>query len=181
MTVDINILYSQALKGDKTAEHELFRHLSDRIRYSVHRRVGNKQDAEELAQEALLTVLKEYQNVEISTSFAAWVFKIVDNRILAYWGTKQRTRDRHMPLDASTDLPAHTHPDPDLKRQLLKCLKQLGEIKVRHARAIVLSTQGYSSDEICSRMNLTRNAFYLLLSRARAMLAGCLEKGSVTS
>ena len=130
MAENINILYSKAKDGDATAEDELFRYLSDRIRYSVHRKVGNKQDAEELAQEALVAVLGEYRDIEITTSFAAWVFKIVDNRILNYRGTKKRTRGRHIPLEESGDLPAYTHPNPDLKRMLLECLKQLGDLKV---------------------------------------------------
>ena len=181
MAVKINILYSRAKEGDASAEEELFRYLSDRICYSIHRKVGNEQDAEELVQDALMTVLKEYREIEITSSFAAWVFKIVDNKILNYWGTRKRTRGRLVSLGESDEYPAYSNPNPDLKRKLLECLRQLGDVKIRHARVIVLNSQGYSSDEICERMTLTRNAFYLLLSRARAMLADCLEKGSSSS
>jgi RNA polymerase sigma factor (sigma-70 family) len=181
MAVKINTLYSSAKKGDTAAEEELFRYLSDRFRYSIHRKVENEHDAEELVQDALMTVLREYREIEITTSFAAWVFKIVDNKILNYWGTRKRTRGRSVSLEDSDEQPAKSEANLDLKRQLLQCLKRLGDLKIRHARVIVLNSQGYSSDEICKRMSLTRNAFYLLLSRARTMLADCLAGRSSNS
>ena len=64
-----------------------------------------------------------------------------------------------------------------LERQLLDCLRALNRSNGRHARILNLHYQGYSVEEICRRLSLTRTNFYTILSRARTILLACLEKG----
>ncbi|MCP4703685.1 MAG: hypothetical protein GY865_03665, partial [candidate division Zixibacteria bacterium] len=49
----------------------------------------------------------------------------------------------------------------------------------RHARILNLHFLGYTTEEICSRLEITKTNMYSLLSRARSMLELCLNKGSL--
>jgi DNA-directed RNA polymerase specialized sigma24 family protein len=70
-------------------------------------------------------------------------------------------------------------PDPRFERQLLECLRKVGRHNNNFARALNLNYQGYSTEEICDRLKLTKVNFYSILSRARSMLDLCLKKGGL--
>ena len=87
----INTLYQNARDGDRSAERELLKHLDVSFRLFAQRRVWNEQDAEEVVQEALLTISTNYGSMEFETSFAAWAYKVLQNKILDHV-KKKRTR-----------------------------------------------------------------------------------------
>jgi DNA-directed RNA polymerase specialized sigma24 family protein len=66
-----------------------------------------------------------------------------------------------------------------LEPRLLDCLRKLHAVNKRHARLVNLCYQGYSVDEICRKMNLTRTNLYTILSRARTALQVCLDEGDI--
>ena len=175
----INTLYTNALNGNKASEEELFQCLLDRFRYSVHHRIWDKDAAEEIVQDALLTIVQEYSQVEIHTSFAAWAYKVVDNKILGYIKKKKQSAGTMVEYsDFSSSIQGKAI-DPTLRRVLLDCLKKLSKTRLRYSRVLILHYQGFSISEISEKMKLTRNAFYLLLSRSRKMLAECIENGKI--
>lgn len=181
MKPNINQLYKTACSGGKPAEEELFSSLLDRFRYSIHLRIGNQQDAEEIVQDTLMIVAREFKQINIESSFAAWVHGVVNNRILAY--IKKKKTELARTADLLPEEPSHlpVSSNSDFKSRLLDCLRKMREAKVRHVRILNLHYQGYKTDEICSRMDMTENALYVLLSRARKMLAGCLDNGEINA
>lgn len=68
-------------------------------------------------------------------------------------------------------------PDPDLEMNLARCLRRLIQSYPRYARVLNLKYQGYSTEQICEKLRITRDNLYVLHSRARAELKGCLAKG----
>ena len=70
--------------------------------------------------------------------------------------------------------------DPTLKSRLLDCLRKLSKTRLAHARILTLHFQGFSVPEICDRVGISSNNLYVRLSRARKLLANCLENGDVT-
>ena len=155
--MDINSLQVLARGGDKTAEDSLFCELSARFRLFVRQRIGDEQDAKEVVQNALLTIVQEYMGVEFQTSFAAWAYKVLDNRILAYYQTCKRQAARSQSLsDAGGNLEmAGANPQPELRHRLLSCLDKIMRANRRYARILNLHYQGYKTDEICEMMELT--------------------------
>jgi RNA polymerase sigma-70 factor (ECF subfamily) len=180
--VNINKLHGDACRGDRQAAEELFEVISSRFRLFTHHKIRNKTDAEEIVQEALMTIYAEYNKITFRTSFFAWALKVLDNRILNYLRKKKRESQRFGPEinwnQESLDKSIET--DPDLKRQLLLCLQKICQRNIRYARILNLHYQGYKTDEICNRMNIKPETLYSALSKARSMLEGCLEKGDVT-
>jgi len=175
--LDINELYNNARQGDEASERRLFVLLSERFAEFAHRRVWNEQDARDVVQEALLTITREYRSLKVETSFAAWAYKVLDNRILAYIKSK-RVRDGRMAGDAALErMPARPDENPTLRTRLLECLRKIHRRSPRHVRVLNLRYQGYTTEEICERMKISRNALYILMCRVRAMLDMCLNAG----
>lgn len=176
--MSIETLYQSALQGDSAAEKTLFQQLSVRFGLICQHRIWNKEDAEEIVQEALVTVLGGFKDIEIERSFAAWAHKVLDNKILTYLKTKKARISRQGEADLEA-LPDRDNPaDPRVKVALLHCLQEVGRANSRYARALNFHYQGYSTAEICQRLKMNPGHFYVLLMRARAMLAECLGSRS---
>lgn len=179
--MNINDLYAVARDGNQTGEEELFRALSARFRLFVRQRIWDELDSEEIVQDALMTICKEYKGIDFTTSFSAWAYKVLDNRILGYIQTKKRHEGRISPVSEAENLPAtdRDNPKQELKQKLMKCMRKVASANLRYARVLNLHYQGFSTEEICDRTGLTRNNLYSVLSRARSMLEYCLDKGDI--
>ena len=177
MSTAINDLHSRALLGDSDAEKQLFSFLTGRFLTFAHQKVWNNEDAEEIIQNALATVAAEYKTIEIESSFAAWAHKVLEYKFLAYLQTKKRQKGRNVPIDNTEYESGGWTPEPGLKMHLLDCLNKVGRTSRRYARILNLHHLGFTREEICDRLDLTRNQSYAVMSRARAMLRDCLEKG----
>ena len=177
MTASINALHKEAAGGSRAAEQQLFDALTVSFRLFAGHRIQNRDDLEEVVQEALMVIARRYQEIEFEVSFAAWANKVLENTVLKYYrskGTRQRI------FDAGTDgmdEVASYQPDPMLKKRLLDCLREVSRTRLRHARILTLHFQGYTVDEICRRLGITVNNFYVTLMRARNLLAECLGRG----
>jgi len=177
--LDIDTAYKLARDGDSTARENLFRILSVRLRLIANYRIWDTDDCEDVVQDTLMVISKEYSQLEIESSFTAWCRKVLHNRILNYLKKKQ-TRELNMTTGFDlADQTAAIGEDLDFKSTLMNCLGKVMENNPKYARILNFYYQGYSTEEICSRLNLTTGHFYVMLSRARSMLAYCLEKGEV--
>ena len=177
--MDIDKSYLAARNGDKKAEEQLFQCLTARFRLFVKRKIWNQGDGEELMQEALMTVFDKYKDIEQIDNIAAWAHKVLNNKILNYFKTKALHESKLSELERQTISNKPVIPDSTLELQLLDCLKKIGSINTRHARILNLHHHGYSVEEICGKLDFTRNNLYSVLSRARSMLELCLEKGDL--
>lgn len=177
----INDHYQKAISGDFRAEKALFGLLLERFRFLTHHKIGWNQDAEDVAQEALLVVSNSYRTLKVEKSFAAWTVKVLHNRILDFHDSRQRRLKREV-VDNEGDLISQAAVEPDegyLKLILIKCFRKLLAVNRQYGRVLNLRTQGIETDEICSKLKITRSNLYISLHRARTMLAECLRNGSI--
>jgi RNA polymerase sigma-70 factor (ECF subfamily) len=176
---DLNKLFDRARAGDAAAEKQLFDYLTDRFRQFARLRIWNPSDADEVVQETMVVICREYMALEITSSFTAWAYKVLDNRILAC-RQSQQTRIRRIESDDSViETLAKPTVDPDLRRQLVECLRKICAANRRYGRVLNYHSQGYGTDEIKERLSLKESTLYSLLHRSRAMLRRCLESGEV--
>jgi len=173
--LDINSLYFTARSGDKAAEEQLFAVLAVRFRVLTNHKVWNEQDAEDVAQNALAVVAREYRQTDILISFAAWAYKVLDNRILSYLKGKKQRADVY-----NNDPPEFLQSEPMLKMKLLDCVRRVRRANRKYGLAVLLHYQGYTTSEVCAKLGVTTQNFYMILSRARAMLKRCLETGEIS-
>lgn len=171
-------LVDRARNGDLEAERQLFEYLRVRFQVIAKRRVCEPADAEDIAQDACLTVAEKYKGQQFSVGFEAWAYGVLKMKIGNYLQKhKVRHREVVMACVGSTAGTAKETSDPYLRRRLIECLRQLIAINRNYARALNLVYQGYAAREACSRMNVTPNNFYVILNRGRSMYRACLEGG----
>ncbi len=177
--MNINVLHEQARGGDLAAEGRLFEELTARFRLFAQQKISDRQDVLEVVQDALTTVVEKHGEIEFKVSFAAWAHQVLKNKILYYYRTRATRGSRMEPLPEGVEPPDQWEPNPEFEPRLLDCLRKVCAVNRRHARILNLHYQGYSVEDICGRLNLTRGNFYSVLSRARSMLELCLDKGDV--
>ena len=172
-------LLKQAKAGDQAAENELFSRLLVRFRIFAKHRVMDSLDAEDLANDACLTVIQKYKDENITENIMAWSFGVLKMKIGNYL-QKQRVRKKTKYLDFQDEKnqPAsYTEFDPDLRIRMINCLKSLVSKYSKYARVLNLVYQGYGTQEIIGKLGITRNNLYVILNRGRSLLKSCLETG----
>jgi len=177
--LDINELYEMARTGDKAAEEKLFHTLSVRFRSLTVQKVRDKDDCDDIVQNAVLTISQEYKAIEIRTSFSAWAYKVLQNRILKHYNIGQRKIHNEENLSRFFEAPSNFEPDPTLESRLIDCLQKISKVGSRYARVLNLFYQGYSTEDVCRKLEISSNNSYVVLSRARSMLKLCLEVGEI--
>lgn len=177
----IDELYADIRSGGKKAESLLFEHLSVRFSLIAHLKIGNREDAEDVVQEALSVIAREYRSMEFR-SFRAWAYKVFDNRLLDYIGRKMRkTENIATVIDEGSLMVEDPNRDFDLKIRLRECLEKVRALNTRYARILNLHYQGFPPENVCSKLGVTKENLYMILSRARSTLNRCLETGEVKS
>ena len=63
--MNLNELHKNAESGDRKAEGELFQYLSERFEQFANRRIWDKENAKEVAQEALMLIAQEYKSISL--------------------------------------------------------------------------------------------------------------------
>jgi len=176
---NLTLLFESAVLGDKSAETELFDYLGVRFRLFVKRRLWAQDDWEDIVQDALTTVSQKYKEVKPAEKLPGWAYRVLKNKLMNYMQAKSRREaiETRMPQNASFSIGGT--PEHGTKRQLLKCLRQIWRVNVRYARILNLHHLGYSTEEVCRKLELRPEVYYSVLSRARGKLKQCLEKGSL--
>jgi RNA polymerase sigma factor (sigma-70 family) len=177
----VNHLVELARNGDDGAEKQFIKILSVRFVAIAKRRIGSRDDAEDIAQEACVTVLAKYK-VDLSiANFEAWAYGVLRMKIGNHLQKKTTRQEQPLPETELCDTsgePAQHH-DPELGLRLNDCVRKLIVVFPRYARVLNLIYQGYKSDEICRRLKISPNNMYVILSRGRSLLKQCLEKGDI--
>lgn len=172
---NLNELHQAAASGDLGAEKQLLEYLRDSFTIFAQQRLGNSQDAEEAVQNALMVIQQYYKDITIEKSFAAWCHKILYHKIMDLYKTKGTQRAHKMKLTELANDRSTQNPDPIISRNLLRCLKKVAGRNIRFARILNLHYQGFNKEEICLKLKIKSPYFYVLLSRARNLLADCLK------
>jgi RNA polymerase sigma-70 factor (ECF subfamily) len=171
-------LVEQARAGDAGARQTLYTQHVDRVFRTVRGMLRSDADAEDVTQDALLTVLTSLPHYKprADARFAAWVTTIAVNTV------RRRFRRRRPELTADGGLPdtesGATDPGEELDRarQRRALLIALGELAERD-RTIVSLRYGaeLNASEIAVALRLEPAAVRKALERARTRLAARIE------
>jgi RNA polymerase sigma-70 factor (ECF subfamily) len=171
-------LVEQARAGDAGARRTLYTQYVDRVFRTVRGMLRCDADAEDVTQDALLTVLTSLNKYSPRTGarFAAWVTTIAVNTV------RRRFRRRHPELTATGELPdtpddaADPADDFDRARQRRALLIALSELPERE-RAIVSLRYGaeLNASEIAATVGIEPATIRKILERARTRLGARIE------
>ena len=171
-------LVERARAGDTGARRTLYIQHVDRVFRTVRGMLRSDADAEDVTQDALLTVLTSLHKYtpRVDARFAAWVTTIAVNTV------RRRFRRRRPELTATGELPetpddaADPADDLDRARQRRALLIALGELPERE-REIVSLRYGadLNASEIAATLGLEPATIRKILERARTRLGARIE------
>jgi RNA polymerase sigma-70 factor (ECF subfamily) len=174
----ISELIDQARAGDAGARRKLYTQHVDRVFRTVRGMLRSDADAEDVTQDALLTVLTSLNTYapRRDARFAAWVTTIAVNTV------RRRFRRRRPELTATGELPdvvddgVDPAGDLDRARQRRALLIALGELSERE-RAIVSLRYGaeLNASEIAATLGIEPATIRKILERARTRLGERIE------
>jgi RNA polymerase sigma-70 factor (ECF subfamily) len=172
----------RARRGDAAAFAELVRRYWQPVVGRFYRQLGDRQDAEDMAQEVFLRLYRARRRYRPRAKFSTWLYHVANNVARNAIRSRRRHPCRPMsrlsagaPDDAFTQryLPDHgDSPSRPLERaelavQVRSAIESLAE---RHRLALELQFQDRTYREIARRLALTPEATKSLLYRARQQL-----------
>ena len=160
--------------GDFAAYDALVaRHM--RSAFSIAYRVlGQREDAEDLVQDAFMVALEKIDTFRAGHRFAPWFFRILVNRGLNARKARSLRQTDAVPADAATREPTpHVHAErAELRERLETAMKTLPERQQVIVRLFEL--EGYTSPEIAEMLELSDGTVRWHLHQARQTLRAAL-------
>lgn len=172
--MNINKLVIDAKNGCDKSEKEVFSHLFVRFTLFAKRYVQSS-EAEDLAQDACMTIIEKYKQLDDKTNFVSWAYKILRNKIGNHLQKKGNLSKNIAKIDNYDYIVDSTITDPELKLKIERCLKKLFNYDNRYYEILRLTQEGYKTDEICQKFNIKPGYLYVILKRCRSKLIECLE------
>ena len=180
--IDDAALLARYARGDAAASRALTVRLVPRVHAQAFRMLGDRAEAEDVAQEAMMRLWRiapDWRAGEAQVS--TWLFRVVAN--LCTDRLRKRPR-RAVTLDEVAE-PADPTPSVEAKMQtdarMAALRKALADLPDRQREAVMLRHfEGHSNPEIAERLGVSTEAVESLTARGKRALAKAL-KGQVTA
>ena len=189
-TIDADELLIERIKaGDMAAYNVMVIRHYDRIFSRVLQLLNNKQDAEEVMQDAFIRAHRGLENFRGDASFSTWLYQIATN--LAhnrYWYWFRRKRDQSISLDqpqcedgsltlenvmpCADENPAEAVVTQEFVDRVSACMQYLND---KHKEVLILrNVKNLTYDEIAQQLEISVGTVKSRIARARESLRGLL-------
>ena len=164
MSTDNTVLIERSKQGDCSAFSELYSQYANEIyRFALYM-TGNKEDAEDAVQEALISAWKGIHNLQDNSLFKAWLFKILANKCKTLLMKKNKMPDT-LPVEEYEFLVDYEEEGNLISSAELK--DALSTLTPPDAQIILLSIiGGFTSYELGVIYNMTPGAIRTRQKRA---------------
>jgi RNA polymerase sigma-70 factor (ECF subfamily) len=175
---DLRRLVRQCVGGDQAAMLALVERFRGQVFGLCYRMLGQRQDAEDAAQETFVRVLKNLHRWDPTRDFEPWLLAIAGNRCRTALATRKR---RPAGSDALIEQVADDAPDMAAARHLAEEVHlALGEVRDDYRQAFVLfHEQELSYAEIAEAMEVPLGTVKTWVHRARRELIELLRRRGV--
>ncbi len=164
-------------RGDPGAVDAFVETYGARICRRIERILGNRADAEEVAQDVLLLVVRRIHLFGARAAFATWVHRIATNAALARL-RRRRRNDSRWAAGPSDAVPAHiASAEEEVTRRELQGLlaRAIATLPEPYRLPLVLHhLEGLSHDAIAARLGLGLAAVKSRVYRSRILVRRCL-------
>jgi RNA polymerase sigma-70 factor (ECF subfamily) len=174
-------LVARVVAGDRAAFGILVERYAGVARRVARAVLGNAEDADDAAQDAMLSALLKLDQYDPRRPFGPWLLRIVANA--ATDRRRRRTVRRTEPLDVGFTA-GGARPDTTMERRALgeRLRQALAELPERRRIAVVLfDVEGYSHAEIAAMLGLpegtVRSEVFHARRRLRVLLDDWKEEG----
>ena len=173
-------LVLRVAQKDRSAYRTLVERHLDKCVKVAERVLGNRQDAEDVVQEACLKIWNEAGRWQPRAKFSTWLYRVVVNGCLDHRRKKiPATEDG---LEFIIDETIGADEKMIVEERVKRVKRALQELPERQRVAIVLSYyEGFSNQEAADVMDILLGAFQQLLFRAKQRLKEGLidERGNI--
>lgn len=175
-------LVRQAARGDAAAFELLMRQHEGRMYAVALRMCGNREDAQDCTQEAMLRIFRALHNFKGQSSFSTWVYRVTMNTCLDELRRRKVRTSTSLdslldtgwaPTDES-DTPEHHSLRSEQRRMLEKAIASLPEDM--KAAIVLRDIQGFSYDEIAAILEANVGTIKSRISRGREKLRDILTR-----
>ena len=171
-----NFLIRQAVRGDAYAFEQLMRRHEGRMYSVAIRMCGNREDAQDCVQDAMLRIYRALDRFKGQSSFSTWVYRITMNtcldelrrrKVRASTSLDTLLESGWSPTDES-DTPERHAIDSERRRALSSAIQSLPE-DMRSA-IVLREMQGLSYEEISDVLSVNVGTIKSRISRGREKL-----------
>ena len=153
--------------------------LADDLRRYVHRRVGERQAAEDLLQEIFVRVQAHRGELREHDRVAPWVFRIARNVVIDH--LRARDRNRTAALQAEPEAVPKETEDDEMRAARVALgawlRAMIDTLPPHYAEAVRLADlEGVSQAEAARRLGLSHSGFKSRVQRGRAQLRALLDQ-----
>ncbi|ALG09952.1 RNA polymerase sigma factor [Kibdelosporangium phytohabitans] len=171
-TLDDATLVARSRDGDMWSYEMLVRRYQGPIYRLALRMLGNAGDAEDVVQEAFLTVWRRLSQLQDDATFVGWLYRMTTNRCL----NVIRTRRPWVDVDLAERASDGPRSRPDHLAVVSEQMTALGQALTgltaeQRACWLLREVHGRSYDEIAQAVGTTKQAVRGRIARARAQLA----------
>ncbi len=155
----------------------------------AYRMIGNKEDASDMAQEALIKVFKSLKNFRGDSSFSTWFYRIVTNKCIDTLRKMKKVKTVSLDKEFETESGSYSMevadnkylPDKlyEVKEKQELVQAALKKVPEKYRTVLVLrDIQGFTYDEIVEITNNPLGTVKSRISRGRLLLKEILIKES---
>lgn len=179
-------LIRRCLAGDQNAYQQLLEKYRRQVLSLVWRMVSNREEAQDLAQEAFIRAFRSLHTFDISRSFPAWLFRITTNLCVDFYRRKkldtvplvqsagQDHEERILEVESPDRGPDEEYAGKSRAERLEKMVRAL---PAPYRIVILLRHQSdMAYEEIAEALNLPIGTVKARLHRAHKMLREKLER-----
>ena len=184
MEFDERNMIERASRGDAAAFNHLMAQHERRMYAVALRMCGNREDAQDCLQEAMLRVYRAIGGFKGQSSFSTWVYRITMNTCLDELRRKKNRQNTSLdnlldmgwsPADES-NAPEKQAMRSELRRNLNRAIQELPE-EMRSA-VVLRDIQGFSYDEIARMLEINVGTIKSRISRGREKLREKLKENA---
>lgn len=174
----------QAQRGDASAFERIYRLHSRRVYALCLRMAGNPTEAEDLTQEAFLTVLRKIRTFRGESAFSTWLHRITVNLVLMRFRKKtplESLSEKSVEPDGDRSEPREKLGGPDVQLagsiDRVNLERAIERLSPHHKLVVELhDIQGYKHKEIAKIMDWSIGNSKAQLHRARRRLRELLQE-----
>jgi RNA polymerase sigma-70 factor, ECF subfamily len=177
---DLRELVDRCLAGDQAAMVRLVDRYRDRVFGICYRMLGQRQDAEDAAQETFLRVLRSLFRWDQRRAFEPWLLAIAANRCRTMLAARARRSTYHVIHDDQIEDKSPNWQDADHLEEEIQLA--LGQLRTDYRQAFLLfHEQGLSYEHIAEIMRCPLGTVKTWIHRARQELAARLQQREVVT
>jgi RNA polymerase sigma-70 factor (ECF subfamily) len=168
MISDLRKLVNQCLGGDQQAMFDLVERFKGQVFGLCYRMLGQRQDAEDVAQETFVRVLKNLHRWDQGRDFEPWLLAIAGNRCRTALASRQRRPTAQLIPDPATDDSMQAQQADQLAEEIQLALSTIRP-EYRHA-FVLFHEQELSYEQIAESLSRPLGTIKTWIHRARLEL-----------